>query len=223
MNSARIGVIAAAGLSVLSSTAVAGPTVRAAGEVGITAETLAACGLSATEVQQVLGNVQGATAERAGLASARTSLAAASRGLADIDAQLQSDPLNTTLLEQRTAAAAQLDSARAAFDQAKGALRDAAATGLSSGTVAAFGHCVLQAGLRVPVAMRVVEWTPEQRQAIEAALVAEDRAAANVAPMPQEAAELLAQVRANASVVAAGQAVTNNLAQFQTIFSSWQN
>src|SRR4051812_32994570 len=84
--------------------AVAGPTVSAAIDIGLSADTPCACGVAPAEVQQLLSALQAASSQRAAVTDARNALAAAVRSLAQIDNQLRSDPQNGTLLQQRQSA-----------------------------------------------------------------------------------------------------------------------
>lgn len=206
-----------------SGVAYAGPTVRATADVGISAETLCACGASAAQVEQVLARVQAASSERAGMASARTALAAAARALSMLDAQVQSDPLNLDFQQQRDAAEALLQSRQASLEQARETLRQAATVDLTPAQAEALSRLIRQGGMRAPTAFRAGNWTPEQRKLIEIALVAEQRAQSDVTSLPDEVTQLLAESRADTAVMIAAQSLSANLPQFQAVFSSWQN
>src|SRR5438552_1878168 len=91
-------IIAAATICTFSGTrSWAGPTVDAAVGVGLTAESLCACGTTVAEVEGVLANLRQAASERAAVSSAQATVGEAARSLALIESQLAADPLNTSL------------------------------------------------------------------------------------------------------------------------------
>lgn len=220
----RLCVVTAVAISWLGSgVALAGPTVRAAADVGITADTLCASGISVSQAEQVLARVQAATAERASLAIARTAYAAAARELSALHAQIQADPLNLDLQQLRDSAEALVLSRQASLDNAREALRQAVTTDLQPAQAETLTRLVCQGSMRAPTSLRAGNWTSEQRKLIEIALVAEQRAQSDVTSLPAEVAQLLAEARADAAVLIAAQSLSANLSQFRAVFSSWQN
>lgn len=200
-----------------------GPTVQAAAEIGLSADTLCACGASSVQVESLLNTIRAATQERSAIASTRSAVASAARALGVIEAQLAGDPLNQALRNQRSAAESELAAAREAHEQAKSVLRDAAMASLTPVQSDTLLRLIHNGSMRAPLAIKAGAWTPLMSRRIEAALIAEQRMLAAIAVMPEGATELLAEVRADSAVVAAAQSLSNNLSAVRAVFQACLN
>lgn len=210
-------------LACITSASASGPTVDAAIDVGLSAEAVCASGVTPAEAGNILSLIQQATTERSAITAAKLANESASQALAAIDAQLATDPLNSVLAAQRATAVTTLASARTTLEQARSTLRQVATATLSSSVATYLSRSVRQAAMRAPAAIRAGDWSVGKRKRIEAALIAEQRAAGNAELMPEGAAELLASVRADAAVTAAAQAVATNQSQIQSVYSQFEN
>ena len=200
-----------------------GPTVLAAAEIGLSAETLCACGASSVQVEALLNTIRAASQERFAIASTRSAVASAARVLVVIEAQLASDPLNQSLRSQRAAAESALSTAKDAHEHAKTTRRQSAMNDLGPSQSEALFRLIRNGSMRAPLAIKVGAWTPLMSKRIEAALIAEQRSLAAIASMPEGAANLLAEVRADPAVVAAAQSLSTNLSAIRAVFEACQN
>ena len=189
-------------------------------QLGLTPESLVMAGVSAGEVQAIMAALQEAYELRLQLAELAESADSLNQTITQLSETLFVDPTLESAIDSFETATAQLDVVRSQMTQARSQLFEIATAALTTGQRQALTTCHDGADKRVPAEFRAVQRTEEQWAAIEQALIAEAQASQLDAPVPSEAATLLAQVRNDPPVVSAQQALAAGLEVMQGQFDA---
>lgn len=194
-------------------------TVRVVMQIGLGPRALAAAGVSAEEAASLLTRVDQDPSTRAAYVTAADNLSSARTALAAAIEAARSDPASQSLRQAATAAAASVASARQSLTQAASGLVSVAVAGLPDGAATRLAVCRQTRHHRVPPALWTASLSAAEWDRLELALIAERRAQRLNVAVPEDAAQLLAQCRAQPQVVQAQQNIDASLAAIESTFS----
>lgn len=197
-----------------------GVAVRALLEAGLSAEVLAAAGVTAGEVEAAIDAAAESAGERAAFDAAHQSRAAALAAVRVAVEAARSDPSSEQARQALADASNALASAKQVLEQSRAALLALAAAEFSPACASRLSACREVAARKIPPAMRAASLSAAEWEAVELAIIAERRAVRLDGPVPTDAAELLSSVRAQAAVVTAQQAVDVSLASIEAVLRS---
>jgi hypothetical protein len=191
-----------------------------ADRIGLTPEVLLASGLTPTDGGVLAARIRDAADQRAQLDAAEGALAVATQQVSTAESQLTTNPSNPTAVSAAQDARARVRAARETLRNAKSAVFAAATAGLSAETVAAIKTCRAASGRHVPAEFMAAHCDATAWPAIESAVVAEQRAVQRGEAVPDPAASLLQQIRAQPAVMQAAQAIANQLGAMRDALQS---
>ncbi|TSA40256.1 hypothetical protein D4Q85_00090 [bacterium] len=202
------------GLSAVSGPAAqhhAGSVKETAGLLGLSAQAMAAIQMTPTKVRTAMEAIRSADTLLRDLQAARdqgVALLAEKRQLAA--AKPTDDEAGRASRDRLSAIATQLETVRAGQALIEGRLLDAALIGVDSATRARFVTWQHNAGSSLPAGLRLVEWSADERRAIELALVEERRATQSGKELSSRARTTLDSARGRSESTAARQAIQEN-------------
>lgn len=194
-----------------------GPSAEIACEVGVTPTALAVAGASPADAQAVLQAIGTATAERTALTAARAAVDSAISAVDQARAALDTAPGDPDLAAAYASTVDGLNQAQATVAAARQQLVAAALAGLSADVRGRVQTCVARTGRRVPREFLVSAVSAAQFEALEGAVLSEERGAAD---LTASESQLLAEVRAEPAVIAARASISSSLAPITAIFAS---
>jgi len=179
--------------------------------IGLRPEVLLAAGLSAADGGAIVGRLRLAAEARASLQSAQGGVDLAVQSLAAAESELAAHPDDEAAIAALHDARAQVFAARQSLRDAKAALFAAAMQGVATETVNRVRACRASSNRHVPSAFMAASCQPADWTAIESAVLAEERALQLGEAVPELEAALLSQIRSQATVVQATQALATQL------------
>jgi hypothetical protein len=213
-----VAVLLVACVSALAASLVNAPAEvrRAMTDMGLTPTMLATCGCDPTTASTILTRVQAAETFRTTLTTARDTLTQKKSDFQSLNRQRpttaeQAVALSTQIAETKAA----IETADAAFDQAKAALYAEATSALNTALLQTFTRWRSNTASTIPPEMKTVAWTDSERKRLEFAL-----AAATGRQLENEHRELLEVARSRTEVQSAKTSLDTNLAAIQTAFEA---
>lgn len=199
----------------------AGEVASLAAEVGLSAETMAASGLSATDAQAVLTRLAGETTARQAIADAADHLVSLSFEESLLLTAYRANPGDEAARTAWRNKRQEVVSARAELAQARTNLFQQIISEQTANRIASLTACRSAQGVRAPFEFRVVARSAEDWQVIESAIVAEARAQAEAEPVPDEASSVLNPIRASSSVANAASSLGANLISIRQVLTGF--
>lgn len=195
-------------------------TVRLVIQVGLGPEALAAAGVTAQESADLLARVEQDPSIRAAFIAATEERGSAHTAAAAAIEAARADPGNESLRRVAVAAAASTAAAQQAVTQAASGVVAVAVAGLPEVAATRLATYRQTRIYRVPAAMWAASQAADEWEGLELALIAERRAQRLNVTVPESAAQLLAQCRAQAQVVQAQQNIDASIVAIQAVFAA---
>jgi hypothetical protein len=188
-------------------------------EIGLGASDLAAVGLQASAVSELLDQLDQQHQTFAAMATAKNALLTATEQVTSLGQQLAKNPLNQEIRAQYNGAIQASEAAKSQVSSLRNDLFGAVTDGLASSTIQRLSALRQSSARKVPVEFRVVSRTDSHWQAIELALIAEARAQRMGDTLAGESASLLANVRMELDVAEAALSLQSNLSAVQQLLN----
>lgn len=190
--------------------------------MGLTAESLAAAGLDQGTARILLGNLGEATDAQVALFSAERELDSLIQQSGALDAALDEDPDDQELVLQRVDQQRHFEEHTALVASRRTTLLENGLRGLSPSSQQGLRTMRQSGGFRIPVVMRAAPAPAGDRENLQAALTAEQRAVIDETPLSSGAVALLSDFRAKSEVVVASQGVMANGAAVANLVRDWR-
>ena len=190
--------------------------------LGLSSQAMAAIQMTSTKARAALEAIRTADTLRSDLQTARdqaVALLAEKRQLAA--AKPADDEAARTSRDRLAEIATRLETVRAGQALTASQLVEVALARADSATRARFVTWQRNAGSSLPGEMRVVEWSAEERRAIELALVEERRATSSGKELSAQARGTLDGARGRSETIAARQAIQENEAAITAVLAEY--
>jgi hypothetical protein len=189
--------------------------------LGLLPPAVAAGGADQGQVRLVLDRLVSEQDLQQQLAAARADAESAAQQLANLSSQREADPTNTAVLAEWIAARTHVRDCTQAVQAGSAALLAAALSVLPSSQAGRISTAIAAGAYHIPSEMRVLVRTDQEWKELETAVAEEQSDLETGQPIPEAVANLLAQVRADPSVVAARAALDANLTAIEAVFAEY--
>lgn len=219
----RVACLAAIVVVALSASSVsAGVSIDVSRRLGLSADVLAVSGVSAVQADALMQRLLDASTERAQLTSAVSAIDAVLAQVGSLDAIIEQSG-DSGLIAQRDTLVASIPAARETVRQASEALLTVALDGISSETALRVRRTVHRGGVRIPLALKVLDLPAATFDQVVRAVATEqvEHREGNDLSGNFDPTAFLAPFRNSAEATAAGASLAANRDAIKQVFATW--